>query len=213
MSSPTSISIIGRATKTNKTAEKVSHPLDPTATIVASGTVYAARYLRSFTILNIYKKIKFYYILQEAIFAKTQTMAIEYVYNTRFVLKNEKSITSWINDVIVSEKHVLGDLIFAFFSDEDLRQINIKHLKQDYYTDVISFDASESGRVSGNIAVSIDRVKENAKTYDSSFDNELYRVMVHGVLHCDGYNDNTKEEKERIRKAENLKLKMFHVEQ
>ena len=140
-------------------------------------------------------------------------MAIEYVYNTSFVLKNEKSITSWINDVIVSEKHVLGDLIFAFFSDEDLRQINIKHLKQDYYTDVISFDASESGRVSGNIAVSIDRVKENAKTYDSSFDNELYRVMVHGVLHCDGYNDNTKEEKERIRKAENLKLKMFHVEQ
>jgi len=140
-------------------------------------------------------------------------MAIEYVYNTNFVLKNEKSITSWINDVIVSEKHVLGDLIFAFFSDEDLRQINIKHLKQDYYTDVISFDASESGRVSGNIAVSIDRVKENAKTYDSSFDNELYRVMVHGVLHCVGYNDNTKEEKERIRKAENLKLKMFHVEQ
>ena len=56
-------------------------------------------------------------------------MAIEYVYNTNFVLKNEKSITSWINDVIVSEKHVLGDLIFAFFSDEDLRQINIKHLK------------------------------------------------------------------------------------
>ena len=140
-------------------------------------------------------------------------MAIEYVYNTNFVLKNEKSITSWINDVIVSEKHVLGDLIFAFFSDEDLRQINIKHLKQDYYTDVISFDASESGRVSGNIAVSIDRVKENAKTYDSSFDNELYRVMVHGVLHCVGYNDNTNEEKERIRKAENLKLKMFHVEQ
>ena len=140
-------------------------------------------------------------------------MAIEYVYNTSFVLKNEKSITSWINDVIVSEKHVLGDLIFAFFSDEDLRQINIKHLKQDYYTDVISFDASESGRVSGNIAVSIDRVKENAKTYDSSFDNELYRAMVHGVLHCVGYNDNTKEEKERIRKAENLKLKMFHVEQ
>ena len=140
-------------------------------------------------------------------------MAIEYVYNTSFVLKNEKSITSWINDVIVSEKHVLGDLVFAFFSDEDLRQINIKHLKQDYYTDVISFDASESGRVSGNIAVSIDRVKENAKTYDSSFDNELYRVMVHGVLHCVGYNDNTKEEKERIRKAENLKLKMFHVEQ
>ena len=140
-------------------------------------------------------------------------MAIEYVYNTSFVLKNEKSITSWINDVIVSEKHVLGDLIFAFFSDEDLRQINIKHLKQDYYTDVISFDASESGRVSGNIAVSIDRVKENAKTYDSSCDHERYRVMVHGVLHCVGYNDNTKEEKERIRKAENLKLKMFHVEQ
>ena len=156
---------------------------------------------------------KFYYILQETIFAKTQTMPIEYVYNTSFVLKNEKSITSWIKDVIVSENQVLGELVFAFFNDEELRQINIKHLKQDYYTDVISFDSSESGQVNGNIAVSVDRVKENAKTYNSSFENELYRVMVHGVLHCMGYKDKTNEEKKRIRDAENLKLKMFHVEQ
>ncbi len=140
-------------------------------------------------------------------------MPIEYVYNTRFSLKNENSVTSWIKKVIVSEKHTLGELVFAFFNDEDLRQINLKHLKHDYYTDVISFDASEGERVNGNIAVSVDRVKENAKTYSSSFDKELYRVMVHGVLHCLGYKDNTKKEKALIRKTENLKLKMFHEEQ
>jgi|TARA_B100001996_G_scaffold381871_1_gene372271 rRNA maturation RNase YbeY len=140
-------------------------------------------------------------------------MPIEYVYNTGFSLKNENSVTSWIKKVIVSEKRTLGELVFAFFNDEDLRQINLKHLKHDYYTDVISFDASEGERVNGNIAVSVDRVKENAKTYSSSFDKELYRVMVHGVLHCLGYKDNTKKEKALIRKTENLKLKMFHEEQ
>ena len=140
-------------------------------------------------------------------------MPIEYVYNTGFSLKNENSVTSWIKKVVVSEKRTLGELVFAFFNDEDLRQINLKHLKHDYYTDVISFDASEGERVNGNIAVSVDRVKENAKTYNSSFDKELYRVMVHGVLHCLGYKDNTKKEKALIRKTENLKLKMFHEEQ
>ena len=140
-------------------------------------------------------------------------MPIEYVYNTGFSLKNENSVTSWIKKVVVSEKRTLGELVFAFFNDEDLRQINLKHLKHDYYTDVISFDASEGERVNGNIAVSVDRVKENAKTYSSSFDKELYRVMVHGVLHCLGYKDNTKQEKALIRKTENLKLKMFHEEQ
>jgi len=140
-------------------------------------------------------------------------MPIEYVYNTGSSLKNENAVTSWIKKVVVSEKRTLGELVFAFFNDEDLRQINLKHLKHDYYTDVISFDASEGERVNGNIAVSVDRVKENAKTYSSSFDKELYRVMVHGVLHCLGYKDNTKKEKALIRKTENLKLKMFHEEQ
>ena len=155
----------------------------------------------------------FNYNLQGPIFAKKQSMPIEYVYNTGFSLKNENSVTSWIKKVVVSEKRTLGELVFAFFNDENLRQINLKHLKHDYYTDVISFDASEGERVNGNIAVSVDRVKENAKTYSSSFDKELYRVMVHGVLHCLGYKDNTKQEKALIRKTENLKLKMFHEEQ
>lgn len=140
-------------------------------------------------------------------------MPIEYVYNTGFALNNEASVTSWIKRVIASEKQALGEIVFAFFNDEDLREINIKHLNSDHYTDVISFGSSESGIVNGNIAVSVDRVKENAKTYSSSFERELYRVMIHGVLHCIGYNDDTKKEKERITKTEDLKLKMFHMEQ
>ena len=114
-------------------------------------------------------------------------MPIEYVYNTGFALNNEASVTSWIKRVVASEKQTLGEIVFAFFNDEDLREINIKHLKSDHYTDVISFGSSESGIVNGNIAVSVDRVKENAKTYSSSFERELYRVMIHGVLHCIGY--------------------------
>ena len=140
-------------------------------------------------------------------------MPIEYVYNTGFALNNEASVTSWIKRVVASEKQALGEIVFAFFNDEDLREINIKHLKSDHYTDVISFGSSESGIVNGNIAVSVDRVKENAKTYSSSFERELYRVMIHGVLHCIGYNDDTKKDKERITKTEDLKLKMFHMEQ
>ncbi len=140
-------------------------------------------------------------------------MPIEYVYNTGFALNNEASVTSWIKRVVASEKQALGEIVFAFFNDEDLREINIKHLKSDHYTDVISFGSSESGIVNGNIAVSVDRVRENAKTYSSSFERELYRVMIHGVLHCIGYNDDTKKEKERITKTEDLKLKMFHMEQ
>jgi len=140
-------------------------------------------------------------------------MPIEYVYNTGFALNNEASVTSWIKRVIASEKQALGEIVFAFFNDEDLREINIKHLNSDHYTDVISFGSSESGIVNGNIAVSVDRVKENAKTYSSSFERELYRVMIHGVLHCIGYNDDTKKDKERITKTEDLKLKMFHMEQ
>ena len=144
---------------------------------------------------------------------KKQTMPVEYIYNTSFSLKNEPLISSWINNVIVSEKHVLGNLVYAFFNDEDLRKINVKHLKQDSYTDVISFDGSESGKINGNIGISVDRVKENAIKYKSSFETELYRVMVHGLLHFLGYNDKTKKEKARIRTAENRKLKMFHVKQ
>ena len=140
-------------------------------------------------------------------------MPVEYAYNTKFKLSNEKSVSCWLNRVIVSERRVLGALTYAFFNDEDLKKINIKYLNHDYYTDVISFKDSSDEKVGGDIAISVDRVIENATHFNVSFDEELRRVMVHGLLHFLGFNDKTKEDKLKMTQTESLKMKMFHVEQ
>ena len=140
-------------------------------------------------------------------------MPVEYTYNTKFKLSNETSVSSWLNQVIVSERRVLGSLTYAFFNDEDLKKMNIKYLNHNYYTDVISFNDSTSEIVGGDIAISVDRVIENATHFNVSFDEELRRVMVHGLLHFLGFNDKTKEDKLKMAQTESLKMKMFHVEQ
>ena len=139
-------------------------------------------------------------------------MPVNYVSNTDFVLENKDRFSSWVKAVVFSENRTLGDITYAFFNDEDLKSLNIKFLKQDAFTDVLSFDQSLDKTINGDIAVSIDRVKENAKTYKTSFDNELKRVMVHGLLHLLGYSDQTLQEKKVMRKIENDKIKMFLVE-
>ena len=139
-------------------------------------------------------------------------MPVNYVSNTDFVLENKDRFSSWVKAVVLSENRTLGDITYAFFNDEDLKSLNIKFLKQDAFTDVLSFDQSLDKTINGDIAVSIDRVKENAKTYKTSFDNELKRVMVHGLLHLLGYSDQNLQEKKVMRKIENDKIKMFLVE-
>ena len=141
------------------------------------------------------------------------SMPIEYVYNTKFKLANETKVSFWLNQVVVSENYVLGDLTYAFFNDEDLKEINIKFLNHDFYTDVISFNDTRNQIIGGNIAISVDRVVENAKLFDVSFDDELRRVMVHGLLHFVGFNDKTKSDKLIMTQTENLKTQMFHVKQ
>tara|TARA_E500000331_G_scaffold336674_1_gene364010 strand:- start:807 stop:1277 length:471 start_codon:yes stop_codon:yes gene_type:complete len=141
-----------------------------------------------------------------------KNMPVNYVSNTDFVLENKDRFSTWVKAVVLSENRTLGDITYAFFNDEDLKSLNIKFLKQDAFTDVLSFDQSLDKTINGDIAVSIDRVKENAKTYKTSFDNELKRVMAHGLLHLLGYSDQTLQEKKVMRKIENDKIKMFHVE-
>jgi len=140
-------------------------------------------------------------------------MPIEFVYNTSFKLINEAKVSSWLKLVVDSESCVLGELVYAFFNDEDLRLLNKKHLNHDFYTDVLSFNSSENKTINGNIAISIDRVKDNALKYNSNFEEEILRVMVHGLLHFMGFNDNTKESTAFMTQAEDDKIKMFHVEQ
>jgi len=140
-------------------------------------------------------------------------MPIDYVYNTEFKLINEMKVSFWLNRVVVSEGRVLGELTYAFFNDKELKEMNIKFLNHDYYTDVISFNDSFNKTLAGNIAISVDRVIENSKIFKVSFDEELRRVMVHGLLHLAGFNDKTKLDKLKMKEAENLKIQMFHVEQ
>ena len=140
-------------------------------------------------------------------------MNIDFVYNTDFKLDNEAEISSWITTFCQTENTSVDSLVFAFFSDEDLKTLNIKHLHHDYYTDVISFDESKNNSLNGNIAISVERVADNASKYSVSFEEELRRVMIHGVLHFMGYNDSTENEIITIRKKEDYALSMFHVKQ
>ena len=140
-------------------------------------------------------------------------MSIDFVYNTDFELSNKEQVSDWVYRVINSKGYKLGNLVYAFFNDEDLKDLNIKFLGHDYYTDVISFDETTDQVVSGNIAISVDRVKENAAQIGVDFEEELHRVMIHGVLHFIGFNDKTSSEKKEIREQEALALSMFHVKQ
>ena len=140
-------------------------------------------------------------------------MSIDFVYNTDFELSNKDQVTNWVSRVVNSKGYKLGNIVYAFFNDEDLKDLNIRFLKQDYYTDVISFDETADQVVSGNIAISVDRVKENSTQIGVDFEEEMHRVMIHGVLHFIGFNDKTSSEKKEIREQEALALSMFHVKQ
>ena len=140
-------------------------------------------------------------------------MSIDFVYNTDFELSNKEQVSDWVLRVINSKGYKLGNLVYAFFNDEDLKSLNIRFLKHDYYTDVISFDETADQLVSGNIAISVDRVKENSAQIGVDFEEEMHRVMIHGVLHFIGFNDKTSSEKKEIREQEAIALSMFHVKQ
>ncbi len=102
-----------------------------------------------------------------------------------------------------------GDITFVFENDEEVYQVNLKYLDHDWYTDVISFDYNQGERVNGDIIISVDRVKENAKTYGVRWEEEMRRVMIHGVLHLIGYEDDTVGKKEAMRKKEDKYLALW----
>lgn len=123
-----------------------------------------------------------------------------------FNLQNSDKISQWISSSITDEGFKEGELNYIFCSDDYLLELNIKHLKHNTLTDVISFDYTMGKLISGDIFISIDRVKENAKLFDVSFNDELHRVIIHGILHYCGYNDKSKEDKILMRSKENYYL-------
>ena len=138
---------------------------------------------------------------------------IEYHYETEFSLNTEKKYTEWLEKVIRSEDKELDTLSYIFYNDEQLRAINNKYLDHDEYTDIVTFSYNTTESIAGDIFISVERVKENALKYNASLEEEIRRVMVHGVLHLMGYDDKTKEDSDLMRRKEEEKINMFHVEQ
>jgi probable rRNA maturation factor len=126
-----------------------------------------------------------------------------------YVLKGKRLLKSWIQQTIKKEKRSTGNLSFNFCSDEYLLQVNRDHLNHDYYTDIITFDFCENKTVSGDIYISIDRVKENAKTERKTTSNELCRVIIHGVLHLCGYKDKKPADARLMRQKEDYYLSLL----
>jgi probable rRNA maturation factor len=127
---------------------------------------------------------------------------------TPFVLREKTRTREWLEKCIKSQRKKTGELNFIFCSDPYLRRINKQYLNHDYFTDIITFPSDGDG-ISGDIYISIDRVRDNARAFGSTSAAELRRVMAHGVLHLSGYNDKTKSQQYLMRKMEDKFLKMW----
>lgn len=128
----------------------------------------------------------------------------------RFKLKNSVKTSTWIRKVIKKEGKSLRSLNYVFCTDEYLREMNIQFLKHRTYTDIITFNYNPSKtEIEGEIYISVDRVRENAETFQTDFPTELNRVIIHGVLHLLGFNDKTKAEKTAMREKEDACLSLL----
>jgi probable rRNA maturation factor len=133
-----------------------------------------------------------------------------YFKKINFRLGERRKLKRFIDSLINKEKKKLSSINYVFCNDQALLKINRTYLNHDFYTDIISFDLSDSStNILGEIYISIDRVRENAEIFRNSFKDELHRVIFHGVLHLCGYNDKTNRETKLMRKKENLYLNLY----
>jgi len=138
---------------------------------------------------------------------------INFNYETEFEIPNEGVYADWLSNVIASENKSEGEINYIFCDDKYLLEINQQYLDHDTLTDIISFDYSVGNELHGDIFISVERVVENAADFDVSFEEELKRVLVHGVLHYCGYTDKSDDDEKLMRQKEEEKMKLFHVEQ
>ena len=124
---------------------------------------------------------------------------------------NKKSFSFWLNEMLIEENKILGDIVYVFCDDNYLLAKNIKYLNHNTLTDVITFDYSKNKLISGDILISIDRVHENSNIFGVQFLNELQRVMAHGLLHLLGYSDKTEIEEKEIQEKEDYYLEKISL--
>jgi len=126
-----------------------------------------------------------------------------------FELENQNNIQNWIYDAIKKEGKTSGEITYIFCSDDYLHKINLEHLQHDTFTDIITFNYCIGDIITSDIFISIDRVKENASSFNATFQNELSRVMIHGILHLIGYDDKSDSDKEMMRSKEDFYLSLL----
>jgi len=131
---------------------------------------------------------------------------------TKFKSPQKKPVKSWLNAVVKHEGKKTGEINIVFYNDKQLLTLNKQFLNHDTFTDVITFDYSEGKVLHGDICISIERVKENAKRFNCTFEEELRRVMAHGVLHLCGYKDKKSADKQVMKQKEDVALTLFNIQ-
>lgn len=131
---------------------------------------------------------------------------IEFNYETNLILEDESLLKDWIITIASEQNFEVGEINYIFCDDAYLHKLNVEFLDHDTLTDIISFDNSLGKLLNGDIFISVERVKDNADDFKVSFQDELHRVMIHGVLHYMGYKDKSNDEKKMMRNQENLAL-------
>lgn len=129
--------------------------------------------------------------------------------NVVMPLLDLSKICKWLEEVATTHNKKIGNLNYLFCDDEEILKVNKKFLQHDYYTDIITFDYSRKNRVGGDLFISLDTVKTNSEKFNVSYDSELLRVIVHGLLHLCGINDKGPGEREIMEKQENNALNLF----
>ena len=129
----------------------------------------------------------------------------------KFTLKDKMANNRWLKMVAGSEIRSIGDINIIFCSDNYILDVNLRYLGHDYFTDIITFDYCEGKKLSGDMFISVDSVRENALEYGVEFDDELHRVMVHGLLHLIGYDDHTPEEELLIHEKEDYYRRLRNI--
>ena len=128
----------------------------------------------------------------------------------KFVLKEKRKVSKWINDVIKLHQKKLGNVSYIFCSNQYILELNQQYLSHNYFTDIITFDYCYDNKVEGDIFISIDTVLDNSHRFKTNYNDELLRVIIHGVLHLVGFSDKTPKQQKQMRVLEDEALSIFY---